>query len=101
MRQELADVEERVDDRLAVEVHRYVKGAAAQPFEERTRRQYALRDMEPDLAPLVDQPGGDIFIGLVDVAVQQLELQPFGAGLLQQSLGLRPRFLDVGPEPDD
>ena len=42
-----------------------------------------------------------IFVGLVDVAVQQLEAEPLGAGLLQQPLRLGARLLDVGPEPGD
>ncbi len=101
MRQELADVEQRIDHGLAVEVDRHVEGAAAQRVEERTGRQHALRDLEPDLAPLVDHPGGDILVGLVDVAVHQLEFEPLGARLLQQALRLGARFLDVGPEPGD
>ena len=51
------------------------------------------------MAPLVDQPDADIFVGLVDVAVQQLELQVLGPGLLQQALRLGARFFDVGPNP--
>src|SRR6516164_2173277 len=64
-----------------------------------TGRDDTLRHVEPDFAPLVDQPGRDIFVGLVDVAVQQLEAEAIGPRLLQQPPRLGPRFLDVGPEP--
>ena len=67
----------------------------------RAGRQHPLRHLEADLAPFVDQPGADIFVGLVDVAVQQLEAEALGAGLLQQPLGFGPRLLDVGPVPGE
>ena len=38
-----------------------------------------------------------IFVGLVDIAVEQLEAEPLGSRLLQQPLRLGARFLDVGP----
>ena len=42
-----------------------------------------------------------IFVGLVDIAVQEFEAEPLGPGLLQQPLRLGPRFLDIGPIPSD
>ena len=78
-----------------------VEVAAAQRLVERAGRQHPLRHLEADLAPLVDHPGGDVFVGLVDVAVHQLEAQALGAGLLQQPPRLGARLLDVGPEAGD
>jgi hypothetical protein len=40
-------------------------------------------------------------LGLVDIAVQQLKAEPFGAGVLQETLRLRTRLLDVGRKPGD
>ena len=54
-------------------------------------------DVQPDLAPLVDQPRADELVWLVDVAVQELECEPLGSRLLQEALRLGARFLDVGP----
>ena len=71
--------------------------AVAHRVEPGTGRHDLLRYMQPDLAPLVDQPGRDVFVGLVDVAVEEFEGEPLGPGLLQQPLGLFPRLLDVGP----
>ena len=67
-------------------------------FVERPGRHHFLRHLEPDLAPFVDDPGGNVFVGLIDVAVQQLESEPLGAGFLQQPLRLGARLLDIGPD---
>src|SRR5262249_38372986 len=62
---------------------------------------HPLRDLDADFLPFIDQPSADIFIGLIDVAVQQLEAEPLGAGLFQQLLRFGARLLDVGPEAGD
>src|SRR5712691_10795071 len=51
--------------------------------------------LTPIFLPFIDQPSADIFIGLVDVAVQQLEAEPLGAGLFQQPFCFGARLLDV------
>ncbi|HEV8031867.1 MAG TPA: hypothetical protein VGP42_12695 [Stellaceae bacterium] len=57
--------------------------------------------MQPDLAPFVDEPGADVFVGLVDIAVQQLEGQSLGARLLQQARRLGPGLLEIRPKAGD
>ena len=66
-----------------------VEIAAAHRVEPRAGRHDLLRHLEPDLAPLVDQPGADIFVGLVDIAVEQLEAEALGAGFLQAAASPR------------
>src|SRR5262249_47966265 len=99
--QELADVHERVHYALTVEVHGHVEGTMSQSVIERTGREHALRDLQSDLAPFVDQPGPDILVGLVDVAIHQLEFEPLDARLLEQTPRLLARFADIRPEPSD
>src|SRR6267143_1060762 len=82
-------VEHRVDDALAIAGQDGVEIAAAHCFEIWTCRHHALGDVDTDLAPLVDHPSGIVFIGLVDIAVQQLKAEPFGAGVLQETLRAR------------
>ena len=101
MRQVFADIGERIDDVLAIALGRDVEIAAAHRLEPRPGRQHPLGDVQSDLAPLVDDPDAVVFIGLIDVAVQQLEAEPFGAGLLQQPPRLGPRLFDVGPIAGD
>ena len=72
----LADIEHRVDHALAIAFDGDIEAAIAQPLEPRARRQHALGDFDPDLAPLVDQPDAEIFEGLVDAAIEQLKLSP-------------------------
>ena len=82
MRQVFADIGERIDDVLAIALGGDVEIAAAHRLEPRPGRQYPLGDVQADLAPLVDDPDPVIFIGLIDVAVEQFEAEPFGPGLL-------------------
>ena len=44
-----------------------------------------VRHVQPDLLPLVDELGGDVFEGLVDIAVQQFEteIETLHSGLFQ------------------
>jgi hypothetical protein len=84
------DVEERVDDALAVAGHTHVEIAVAKRFEPWPGGYDALRDLEPDLAPLVDDPGPIILVGLIDIPVEQLKAEPFGPGILQETLSLGP-----------
>jgi len=51
---------------------------------------HALCHVQPDLAPLVDEPSSDVFEGLVDIAVQQLETETLRSGLFQETPPLRP-----------
>src|SRR5436305_1644588 len=90
-----------IDDAMAGGLDRDIEVAAAQCFVPRTARHGALGDVQPDLAPFIDQPGANVFVRLVNVAVQQLEADPLGAGLLQQAARLRTRLVDVRPIPRD
>jgi hypothetical protein len=94
-------VEHPVDDPLAIPGQDGVEIAAAHCFEIWTCRHHALGDVDADLAPLVDHPSGIVFIGLVDIAVQQLKAELFGASVVQETLRLRTRLLDVGRKPRD
>src|SRR5262245_21039381 len=56
------------------------------------------RRVEPDLAPLVDEPDPDRLVGHGHPAVHEREGETLGhPGFLEQALGLGPRFLDVAP----
>ena len=57
--------------------------AAPQRREPRTGRDDALRYMQADPAPLIDQPGSKVFVRLIDVAVDEFEAEPLDAGLFQ------------------
>src|SRR6266404_2826925 len=95
----LANVEQRVDDALAITFERHFEIAATQRLEPRAGRRDPLVDLKPDLAPLIDQPGAEVFEGLIDIAVQKLETEPFCARVLQQPPRLGARFLDIGQKP--
>src|SRR5262249_24102532 len=78
----LLHVEQRVDGALTAGFEDDVEIAAANPLEPRTGRHYALGGAESDLTPLVNQPSTDKFVGLIDIAVQQLKSEPLGPRLL-------------------
>src|SRR6516162_2063820 len=99
MRQVFADIGERIDDILAVALGTYIEIAATERLEPRPGRQHSLRDVQSDLAPLVNDPDAIVLIGLIDVAVQKLEAEPFSTRLLQEPSRLRPRLFDIGPIP--
>ena len=101
VRQPGLDIDHRVDDAVAIAAGGHLEIATAQSSEPRTGRDDALRDMQADLAPLVDQPDPEVFVRLIDVAVKEFEAEPFSAGLFQQPLRLGPRLVDVGPEAGD
>ena len=82
MRQIFADIGERIDDILAIALGRDIEIAAAHRIEPRPGRQHPLRHMQSDLAPLVDDPDSVVFVGLIDIAVQKLEAEPFGTRFL-------------------
>src|SRR5215471_15304539 len=94
-------VERCIDHALAISSQHCFEIATAHCFEIWTCRHYALGDVDTDLAPLVDYPSGVVFIGLVDIAVQQLKAEPLGSGLLQETLRLSAGFLDVGRKSGD
>src|SRR5262252_1067386 len=71
-----AGIEYRAAQTLAIAFDGDIKAAIAQTLEPRPSRQHTLRDLHPDLAPLVDQPDAEVFERLVDTAVQQFETQP-------------------------
>src|SRR6516162_6727573 len=85
MRQVSLDVEQWVNHTVAIAVHGSVEVAIAHSFEPRAGRQDPLRDVKPDLAPLIDYPGRVVFIGLVDIAVHQLKAEPLGPRFVQQA----------------
>src|SRR5262249_23530793 len=64
-------------------------------------RHHALGNLESDLAPLVDHPSGVVFVGLVDITVQQLKAEPLGLRLPQETPRLPPRRLDIGGKSGD
>ena len=99
--QRLLQVEQRIDHAVAGRFEHDVEIAVAHRLEPGPGRHDPLLDLQSDLAPLVDQPGRDVFEGLVDIAVEKLEGEPLGPGLLQQPPRLGPRLFDVGPEPGD
>src|SRR4029077_11249202 len=98
-RQIFGAIEQRVDDVLAIAVHDRLEIAVAHGLAEGARLQYALGDLEADLAPFVDDPQPVELVRLVDIAVEQLETQIFLPGFLEQPPRLGARLLDVRPEP--
>src|SRR4029077_2764074 len=101
MRQVFADIGDRDVDVLAIALGADIEIAAAQRLEPRPGRQYPLGYVQSDLAPLVDDPDSIIFIGLIDVAVEQFEAEPLGSGFFEQAPRLAPRLLDIGPVTGD
>ena len=97
-RQIRLNVDQRVRHAAAIGLQHDREIAAAHRVGPRSGGHHPLRHLQADLAPFVDEPSPDVFIGLIDVAVQQFETETLGPGLLQQAPGFRPRFLDVGPE---
>src|SRR6516164_2348807 len=91
-------VERRVRYSVAVGRRDDLEIAAPHCVEPGAGGRHPLRHLDADFLPFIDQPSADIFIGLIDVAVQQLEAEPLGAGLFQQLLRFSARLLDVGPE---
>src|ERR1700730_4083723 len=87
-RQIFLDVEHRVDDALTIALEGDVETAVAHRLEPWTDRHDALRDVESDLAPLVYEPGADIFEGLVEITVQTARKR-----------APRPRPLSIGAAP--
>ena len=57
-----------------------------------------MLDGDADAAPLVDQVNADRRERMGDVAVDQLELEIGRAGLGEQALGFRARFLGIAAE---
>jgi len=81
-RQNLLHIERWIDHAVPIGVEGHLEIALAHCLDPGTGRDDTLRHVEPDFAPLVDQPGRDIFVGLVDLAVQQLEAEAIGPRLL-------------------
>ena len=78
----LLRVQHRVDHAVAVGLDHDVEVAGcASPRSHGPVGTHLLRRLHADLAPFVDQPGADVFVGLIDVAVEQLEPQPLLARL--------------------
>ena len=100
MRQPAADVGDRIDDVLAVGLQSHGEVAAAHGVEPWPGGHHLLGRLDADLAPFVDQPGADDLVGLVDVAVEELERQVLLPRFLEQPPGLGARLLDVGPVAD-
>jgi hypothetical protein len=63
-----------------------VEISAAHRVEPGARRHHAPRHVQPDLAPLVDEPSGNVFEGLVDIAVQQFETETLRSGPFDRRL---------------
>src|SRR5262249_11536184 len=94
-------VEQWVDHTLAVADDTDVEIPLPERLKPGTGRHHALCHMKADLAPVVDDPGRIVFVRLVDIAVEQLEAEPFGPCVFQQASRLCPRFFDVGPPAGD
>src|SRR5882757_44139 len=92
-------VEHRVDDTLAIAGQNGVEIAAAHCFEIWTCRHNALDDVDTDLAPLVDHPSGIVFIGLVDIAVQQLKAEPSALASFRRRFASARDFSMSGENP--
>src|SRR6202040_549600 len=97
MRQVLCAIEQRVDNVLAIAVEHRFELATAQRLAKGPGRHHPLSYLYADLAPLVDDPKGIELVGLIDIAVEQLESQPLGACFLQQPPRLGPRLFYVRP----
>ncbi len=98
MRQVFGAVEQRIDDVLAIAVHHRLEIAVAHGLAEGAGLQHPLGHLDPDLAPLVDDPQPVELVGLVDIAVEQLEGQVLLPGFLEQPSCLGARLLDIGPK---
>src|SRR5438309_8340139 len=94
-------VEHRVRYSVAVGRRDDLEIAAPHGVEPGAGGRHSLRHLDADFLPFIDQPSADVFIRLVDVAVQQLEAEPLGTGLFQQLFRFGARLLDVGPEAGD
>src|ERR1700751_2849996 len=97
MRQVLGAIEQRVDDVLAIAVEHGFELASAQRLAKGPSRHHPLSYLYADLAPFVDDPEGIEFVGLIDIAVEQLEGQSLSACVLQQPSRLGPRIFYVRP----
>src|SRR3954471_22812546 len=94
-------IEHRVRYSVAVGRRDDIEIAAPHCIEPGAGGRHPLRHLDADFLPFIDQPSADIFIWLVDIAVQQLEAEPLGAGLFQQLFRFGARLFDVGPEAGD
>src|SRR5216683_5980470 len=79
--QGLLHIEQWIDQAVAGGFENDIELAVAHRLEPWARGYDALLHLQPDLAPLVDQPGRDIFEWLVDIAVEELKGQPLGPSL--------------------
>ena len=62
-------------DAVAIGAGEHLEVAGALRIKKRAGWHDLLRDLEADLAPFVHQPSADVLVGLIDVAVEQLERQ--------------------------
>src|SRR5215469_3508370 len=74
-------VEHRVRYSVAIGRRDDLEIAAPHCVEPGAGGRHSLLHLDADFLPFIDEPGADIFIGLIDLAVQQLEAEPLGAGL--------------------
>src|SRR5262245_3090027 len=83
VRQPAADIGNRVDDVLAVGLQRHVELTTAHTVEPWACRNHLLGRLDADLAPFIDQPGTNNLVGLVHVAIEELERQVLLTRLFQ------------------
>ena len=69
-RQVFLDVEYRINHALAITVERHLEAPVTHRVEPGADRQHALRDIEANLAPLIDEPSAKILERLVEITVQ-------------------------------
>src|SRR5215469_18665547 len=69
-RQVFLDVENRINHALAISVERHLEAPVTHRVEPGADRQHALRDIEANLAPLIDEPSAKILERLVEITVQ-------------------------------
>src|SRR5215471_568585 len=69
-RQVFLDVKNRINHALAITVERHLEAPVTHRVEPGADRQHALRDIEANLAPLIDEPSAKILERLVEITVQ-------------------------------
>src|SRR5438094_154636 len=81
----------------ALEIHGRFVFTGAQHLVVRCRLDHLLVDMHADLAPLVDEPDAQRFVGHGDAAVLEGKGEPLCTCLFEQAAGLLPGRLNLCP----
>src|SRR5204862_6309405 len=89
--------EQGIYDFLAITVEHRFELAAAHRLGKAPGRHDPLSCLYADHAPLVDDPEGIELVRLIDIAVEELKGQTFGARFLQEPPRLCPRLFYIRP----